>query len=73
MGCGPALQSGKGTLAVGVSVPTAVPKTTAETLRHKINPSAGETAPQAVDVLLYTPGKQLSLLVTEAVCTASRA
>ncbi|KAM5314568.1 DENN domain-containing protein 3 isoform 2-T3 [Glossophaga mutica] len=37
-------------------VPTAVPKTTAETLRHKINPSAGETVPQAVDVLLYTPG-----------------
>ncbi|XP_045037482.2 DENN domain-containing protein 3 isoform X3 [Desmodus rotundus] len=37
-------------------MPTAVPKTTAETLRHKINPSAGETAPQAVDVLLYTPG-----------------
>ncbi|XP_037022571.2 DENN domain-containing protein 3 isoform X1 [Artibeus jamaicensis] len=37
-------------------MPTAVPKTTAETLRHKINPSAGETVPQAVDVLLYTPG-----------------
>lgn len=35
----------------------AVPKTTSETLKHKINPSAGETAPQAVDVLLYTPGK----------------
>ncbi|KAK1331862.1 hypothetical protein QTO34_007538 [Cnephaeus nilssonii] len=33
-----------------------VPKTTAETLKHKINPSAGETFPQAVDVLLYTPG-----------------
>nr|XP_021484646.1 DENN domain-containing protein 3 isoform X2 [Meriones unguiculatus] len=38
-------------------MPMAVPKTTAETLKHKINPSAGETAPQAVDVLLYTPGR----------------
>nr|XP_044999691.1 DENN domain-containing protein 3 isoform X2 [Jaculus jaculus] len=38
-------------------VPMAVPKTTSETLKHKINPSAGETAPQAVDVLLYTPGR----------------
>lgn len=37
-------------------MPEAVPKTTAETLKHKINPSAGETFPQAVDVLLYTPG-----------------
>ncbi|XP_039088930.1 DENN domain-containing protein 3 isoform X1 [Hyaena hyaena] len=37
-------------------MPTAVPKTTSETLKHKINPSAGETAPHAVDVLLYTPG-----------------
>ncbi|XP_059528413.1 DENN domain-containing protein 3 isoform X1 [Myotis daubentonii] len=37
-------------------MPAAVPKTTAETLKHKINPSAGETFPQAVDVLLYTPG-----------------
>ncbi|XP_040844501.1 DENN domain-containing protein 3 isoform X2 [Ochotona curzoniae] len=37
-------------------VPMAVPKTTAETLKHKINPSAGETSPHAVDVLLYTPG-----------------
>lgn len=33
-----------------------VPKTTSETLKHKINPSAGETAPQAIEVLLYTPG-----------------
>lgn len=41
-----------------VSVPAAVPKTTAETLKHKINPSAGETFPQAVDVLLYTPGER---------------
>ncbi|XP_054446520.1 DENN domain-containing protein 3 [Pteronotus mesoamericanus] len=37
-------------------MPTAVPKTTADTLKHRINPSAGETEPQAVDVLLYTPG-----------------
>ncbi|XP_058877215.1 DENN domain-containing protein 3-like isoform X2 [Acipenser ruthenus] len=37
-------------------VPMMVPKTTSETLKHKINPSAGQTAPQAVDVLLYTPG-----------------
>ncbi|XP_048214396.1 DENN domain-containing protein 3 isoform X1 [Perognathus longimembris pacificus] len=37
-------------------MPLAVPKTTAETLKHKINPSAGETAPRAVDALLYTPG-----------------
>ncbi|XP_053752461.1 DENN domain-containing protein 3 isoform X4 [Panthera pardus] len=37
-------------------MPTAVPKTTSETLKHKINPSAGETLPHAVDVLLYTPG-----------------
>nr|XP_044637044.1 LOW QUALITY PROTEIN: DENN domain-containing protein 3 [Equus asinus] len=37
-------------------MPMAVPKTTAETLKHKINPSAGEIFPQAVDVLLYTPG-----------------
>ncbi|KAI5281101.1 Denn Domain-Containing Protein 3 [Manis pentadactyla] len=36
--------------------PMAVPKTTSETLKHRINPSAGETAPRAVDVLLYTPG-----------------
>lgn len=39
-------------------MPEAVPKTTAETLKHKINPSAGETFPQAVDVLLYTPGER---------------
>ncbi|NXU50345.1 DEND3 protein, partial [Turnix velox] len=37
-------------------VPMMVPKTTSETLKHKINPSAGETFPQAVDALLYTPG-----------------
>lgn len=38
-------------------MPTAFPKTTSETLKHKINPSAGETLPHAVDVLLYTPGE----------------
>ncbi|XP_037354764.1 DENN domain-containing protein 3 isoform X2 [Talpa occidentalis] len=37
-------------------MPMAMPKTTSETLKHKINPSAGETLPLAVDVLLYTPG-----------------
>ncbi|XP_059971573.1 DENN domain-containing protein 3 isoform X1 [Mesoplodon densirostris] len=37
-------------------MPMAVPKTTSETLKHKINPSAGETFPRAIDVLLYTPG-----------------
>ncbi|KAM5280988.1 DENN domain-containing protein 3 isoform 1-T1 [Ctenodactylus gundi] len=37
-------------------LPMAVPKTTSETLKHKINPSAGETSPQAIEVLLYTPG-----------------
>ncbi|KAG8134010.1 hypothetical protein E2320_011752 [Naja naja] len=40
-----------------VVVPMMVPKTTSETLKHKINPSAGETFPQAVEVLLYTPGQ----------------
>lgn len=34
-----------------------VPKTTSETLKHKINPSLDQTSPQAVDVLLYTPGE----------------
>ncbi|XP_069588080.1 DENN domain-containing protein 3 [Ranitomeya imitator] len=34
-----------------------IPMTTAETLKHRINPCAGETVPQAVDVLLYTPGQ----------------
>ncbi|KAJ1194466.1 hypothetical protein NDU88_003754 [Pleurodeles waltl] len=38
-------------------VPMMVPKTTSETLKHRINPSAGETASQSVDVLLYTPGQ----------------
>ncbi|XP_077800256.1 DENN domain-containing protein 3 isoform X2 [Macaca mulatta] len=37
-------------------VPMGLPKTTVETLKHKINPSAGEMFPQAVDALLYTPG-----------------
>ncbi|KAH0617394.1 hypothetical protein JD844_015547 [Phrynosoma platyrhinos] len=39
-------------------VPMMVPKTTSETLKHKINPSAGETFPQAVEVLLYTPAER---------------
>ncbi|XP_053322135.1 DENN domain-containing protein 3 [Spea bombifrons] len=38
-------------------VPMMVPKTTAETLKHRINPSSGETVAQSVDVLLYTPGQ----------------
>ncbi|XP_045416747.1 DENN domain-containing protein 3 isoform X2 [Lemur catta] len=37
-------------------LPMTVPKTTSETLKHKIDPSAGETSPQAIDTLLYTPG-----------------
>ncbi|XP_041045801.1 DENN domain-containing protein 3 [Carcharodon carcharias] len=36
-----------------------VPKTTSETLKHKINPSAGQTSRQAVNVLLYTPGHMI--------------
>lgn len=38
-------------------VPMMVPKTTSDTLKHKINPSLDQTSPQAVDVLLYTPGQ----------------
>ncbi|XP_075681804.1 DENN domain-containing protein 3 isoform X2 [Rhinoderma darwinii] len=34
-----------------------IPMTTAETLKHRINPCAGETVSQAIDVLLYTPGQ----------------
>ncbi|KAG9471546.1 hypothetical protein GDO78_014347 [Eleutherodactylus coqui] len=34
-----------------------IPMTTAETLKHRINPCAGEIVPQSVDVLLYTPGQ----------------
>ncbi|KAM3595803.1 uncharacterized protein V6R79_003012 [Siganus canaliculatus] len=40
-----------------MEVPMMVPKTTAETLKHKINPSLELAEPQAVDVLLYTPGQ----------------
>ncbi|XP_041933016.1 DENN domain-containing protein 3 isoform X2 [Alosa sapidissima] len=40
-----------------LEVPMMVPKTTAETLKHKINPSLDQTSPHAVDVLLYTPGQ----------------
>ncbi|XP_068188448.1 DENN domain-containing protein 3 [Antennarius striatus] len=42
---------------IKLEVPMMVPKTTAETLKHKINPSLELAAPQAVDVLLYTPGQ----------------
>ncbi|XP_045069431.1 DENN domain-containing protein 3-like [Coregonus clupeaformis] len=38
-------------------VPMMVPKTTSETLKHKINPSLDLPAPQTVQVLLYTPGQ----------------
>ncbi|XP_046690744.1 DENN domain-containing protein 3 isoform X1 [Silurus meridionalis] len=39
------------------AVPMMVPKTTSETLKHKINPCLDLTSPQAVDILLYTPGQ----------------
>ncbi|KAF7664096.1 hypothetical protein LDENG_00189140 [Lucifuga dentata] len=42
---------------IKMEVPMMVPKTTAETLKHKINPSLELATPQAVDVLLYTPGQ----------------
>ncbi|XP_072426027.1 DENN domain-containing protein 3 isoform X2 [Chiloscyllium punctatum] len=38
-----------------------LPKTTSETLKHKVNPSAGQTSPQAVNALLYTPGHLVHL------------
>lgn len=38
------------------TVPMIIPRPTAETLKHKINPSQNMTHPQSVDVLLYTPG-----------------
>uniref|UniRef100_A0A3B4XS00 DENN domain containing 3 n=1 Tax=Seriola lalandi dorsalis TaxID=1841481 RepID=A0A3B4XS00_SERLL len=41
---------------IKMEVPMMVPKTTAETLKHKINPSLELAEPQPVDVLLYTPG-----------------
>ncbi|XP_061111256.1 DENN domain-containing protein 3 isoform X1 [Conger conger] len=40
-----------------LEVPMMVPKTTSETLKHKINPSLDQISPQGVDVLLYTPGQ----------------
>ncbi|KAJ7991755.1 hypothetical protein DPEC_G00287170 [Dallia pectoralis] len=40
-----------------LEVPMMVSKTTSETLKHKINPSVERTSPQAVEVLLYTPGQ----------------
>ncbi|KAM9385934.1 DENN domain-containing protein 3 [Pholidichthys leucotaenia] len=42
---------------IKMEVPMMVPKTTSESLKHKINPSLEFAAPQAVDVLLYTPGQ----------------
>uniref|UniRef100_A0A8C5C6R6 UDENN domain-containing protein n=1 Tax=Gadus morhua TaxID=8049 RepID=A0A8C5C6R6_GADMO len=41
---------------IRTEVPMMVPQTTAEVLKHKINPSLELTTPHAVDVLLYTPG-----------------
>uniref|UniRef100_A0A3B4FNG2 DENN domain-containing protein 3-like n=1 Tax=Pundamilia nyererei TaxID=303518 RepID=A0A3B4FNG2_9CICH len=41
---------------IKMEVPMMVPKTTAEILKHKINPSLELASPQAVDVLLYTSG-----------------
>ncbi|XP_024122822.1 DENN domain-containing protein 3 [Oryzias melastigma] len=38
-------------------VPMMVPRITAETLKHKINPSVDLAEPQTVHVLLYTPGQ----------------
>ncbi|KAA0703402.1 DENN domain-containing protein 3 [Triplophysa tibetana] len=37
--------------------PLIIPKPTAETLKHKINPSQNMRSLQSVDVLLYTPGQ----------------
>ncbi|XP_061123770.1 DENN domain-containing protein 3 isoform X1 [Syngnathus typhle] len=60
------LQSSKATYAasklahfdrIKMEVPMMVPRTTAETLKHKINPSLELAAPRAVDALLYTPGQ----------------
>ncbi|XP_061521113.1 DENN domain-containing protein 3 isoform X1 [Phycodurus eques] len=60
------LQSSKATYAasklahfdrIKMEVPMMVPRTTAETLKHKINPSLELAAPRAIDVLLYTPGQ----------------
>ncbi|XP_006788164.1 DENN domain-containing protein 3 [Neolamprologus brichardi] len=42
---------------IKMEVPMMVPKTTAEILKHKINPSLELASPQAVDVLLYTSGQ----------------
>ncbi|XP_051574526.1 DENN domain-containing protein 3 isoform X2 [Myxocyprinus asiaticus] len=38
-------------------VPMIIPKPTAETLKHKINPFQNMSTSQSVDVLLYTPGQ----------------
>ncbi|KAI4900894.1 hypothetical protein NFI96_031877, partial [Prochilodus magdalenae] len=41
--------------------PMMVPKTTSETLKHKINPCLNLPSPQSVDILLYTPGEKQQL------------
>ncbi|XP_077363503.1 DENN domain-containing protein 3 [Festucalex cinctus] len=60
------LQSSKATYAasklahfdrIKMEVPMMVPRTTAETLKHKINPCLELAEPRAIDVLLYTPGQ----------------
>ncbi|XP_068094187.1 DENN domain-containing protein 3 isoform X2 [Hyperolius riggenbachi] len=38
-------------------VPMMIPKTTSQTLKHRINPSSGEVGSRSVNVLLYTPGQ----------------
>ncbi|XP_053743781.1 DENN domain-containing protein 3-like isoform X2 [Synchiropus splendidus] len=47
-------------------VPMMMPKTTSETLKHKINPSLDLAEPQTVHLLLYTPG-QLTCLDSDMV------
>ncbi|XP_054636855.1 DENN domain-containing protein 3-like isoform X2 [Dunckerocampus dactyliophorus] len=42
---------------VKLEVPMMVPKSTSETLKHKINPSLNLAEAQTVHVLLYTPGQ----------------
>uniref|UniRef100_H2SZ65 DENN domain containing 3 n=1 Tax=Takifugu rubripes TaxID=31033 RepID=H2SZ65_TAKRU len=58
---------------IKMEVPMRVPKATSETLKHKINPSLELAAPQAVDVLLYTPGTRTccSLCRHHCVCVFS--
>nr|XP_057902517.1 DENN domain-containing protein 3 isoform X2 [Doryrhamphus excisus] len=69
------LQSSKATYAasklahfdrIKMEVPMMVPRTTAETLKHKINPSLELATPRAVDVLLYTPVSDLKEVLSRA-------